>query len=126
MQRLYALTEEEIGTTRIDYSGKSYVGLWKGRRCWCPMWPRQEGVHVYLPDGGTAQPAGDGASEPGGKDRPSARFAQVKAALAPLGIDASWAWTYNSGANPVAFALRPQDLDKPAVREVLRQAYSSV
>ncbi len=135
MQRLYALTEEEIGPTHIDYSSKSYVGLWKGRRCWCPMWPRQDGVYIYLPDGGIVLPVGGDDPEDSdavelavaaGRDQPSARFARVKAALAPMSIDITWAWKYNAGANPVGFGLRFQDLDQPTVREVLRQAYGSV
>ncbi len=63
---------------------------------------------------------------PEGRDQPSARFARVKAVLAPLSIDIAWAWKYNAGANPVGFGLRLQDLDHPIVREVLRQAYGSV
>ena len=32
------------------WSAKSYVGLWKGSRCWCPIWPRKQAAgRVYFP-----------------------------------------------------------------------------
>jgi len=47
---------ENVGTSRLDYSAQSYVSLKKGRRCWLPMWPRANGVYVYLPGGQNGAP----------------------------------------------------------------------
>ncbi len=44
-RELARLCNENIGTSRIDFSAQSYVSLKKGRRCWLPMWPRKEGLY---------------------------------------------------------------------------------
>jgi hypothetical protein len=109
---MYRLSMEKIGPSNIDFSAKSYVALKKGKRAWLPMWPRRDGAYVYLPSG------------PGGADQPSDFFAKVKEELAPLGIEPSWSFKYNGGANPIAFPIPFIHARHSKLIEVLEQAYA--
>ena len=60
----------------------------------------------------------------GGVDQPNDFFAQVKEALGPLGIEPSWSFKYNAGANPIAFPITAQHAAHPKVNEILEQAYA--
>ncbi|MGZ9035301.1 MAG: hypothetical protein ACXW25_12970, partial [Rhodospirillales bacterium] len=93
-REMHKLCTEKIGPSTIDFSAKSYVALKKGKRAWLPMWPRANGAYVYIPGG------------PGGAvDQPNDFFAKVKEELTPLGIEHSWSFKYNAGANPIAFPI---------------------
>ena len=112
-RELHRLCTERIGPSAIDFSAKSYVALKKGRRAWLPMWPRRDGAYVYIPGG------------PGGAaDQPSDFFARVKEELAPLGIEPSWSFKYNAGANPIAFPIAFQHAGHSKVLGILEQAYA--
>jgi hypothetical protein len=77
------------------------------------MWPRRDGAYVYLPGG------------PGGTvDQPTDFFARVKEELAPLGIEPSWSFRYNGGANPIAFTITYSLATHSKVLEILTEAYS--
>jgi hypothetical protein len=105
--------DEKVGPSRIDYTTKSYISLKKGRRCWLPMWPRNEGAYVYLPRGG------DGAV-----DAPSEFFSRVGTKLQEIGLGpASWSYNYNAGANPIAFAIPADKATHSAICEILTEAY---
>lgn len=97
---------------RVNYKGKSYIGVRVGRRTWAPVWPRQDGATVYLPDP-------DGTRS----DEPSVAFEQFEAGLREEGLSASWQPTYNAKANAVVVRLRRQDLERPMVQELLRGSY---
>ena len=101
-----------LGDVRVNYAGKSYVGVRVGRRTWAPLWPRQDGAMVYLPDP-------DGTRS----DEPSVAFAQFETRLAAEGLSANWQPTYNAKANPVVVRLRRQDLERPVVQDLLRASY---
>ncbi|HEY6332184.1 MAG TPA: hypothetical protein VI756_22845 [Blastocatellia bacterium] len=105
---------EDVGASRLDYSAQSYISLKKGRRCWLPMWPRANGVYVYLPGG-----------QNGAADAPSDFYNSVKQRLEDVGMESpSWTYKYNGGANPIAF---PIPLDRAAhsvVREIISEAYA--
>jgi hypothetical protein len=104
---------ENVGPSRLDYTTQSYVSLKKGRRCWLPMWPRANGVYVYLPGG-----------ENGAVDAPSDFYNSVKRRLEEIGMESpSWTYTYNAGANPIAFAIPHDRCTHSVVREILREAY---
>jgi len=112
VKELVRFCGENVGPSRLDFSAQSYVSLKKGRRCWLPMWPRKDGVYVYIPGG------------PGGaEDRPSDFFAKVREVLAPLGLEPSWTYKYNAGANPIAFPIPNQHIKNSAIGDILRQAY---
>lgn len=103
---------EKVGPTAIDFSAKSYISLKKGKRAWWPMWPRQGGFYVYIPGG------------PGGTDdQPSDFFNKVKEDLVDLGIEPSWSFKYNAGANPIAFAVPKQLLAHSKIIELMKSAY---
>lgn len=109
---LVRICAEEVGESRLDYSAQSYIALKKGRRCWLPMWPRRDGCYVYLPSG------------PGGAaDLPSDFFSRIKERLAILGIEPSWTYKYNGGANPIGFAIPSNQALNSLLIEVLREAY---
>lgn len=104
---------ELIGPSTIDFSAKSYVALKKGKRAWLPMWPRKDGAYVYVPGG------------PGGAaDQPTDFFARVKEELAPLGIEPSWSFKYNGGANPIAFTITYANAAHSKILEILAESYS--
>ena len=92
---------QNLGEVRVNYARKSYIGVRVGRRTWAPLWPRQDGATVYLPDP-------DGTRS----DEPSVAFEQFEARLREEGLSASWQPTYNAKANPVVVRLRRQDLDR--------------
>jgi hypothetical protein len=62
---------ENLGEVRVDYKPKSYIGVRVGRRTWAPLWLRQDGAALYLPDP-------DGSRS----DEPSVPFEQFEAACA--------------------------------------------
>jgi hypothetical protein len=109
---MHKLCLEKVGPTAIDFSAKSYVSLKKGKRAWWPMWPRQDGFYVYIPGGSG-----------GAEDQPSDFFAQVKESLAELGIEPSWSFKYNAGANPIAFQVPKHLLTHSKILELLKMAY---
>ena len=109
----HKLCNDRIGPTTIDFSAKSYVALKKGKRAWLPMWPRKEGAYIYVPGG-----AG------GTSDQPSDFYARVKDELGVLGIEPSWSFKYNAGANPIAFTITPQNASHSKVLQILTEAYA--
>jgi hypothetical protein len=115
VQLMAKICEELIGPSRIDYTANSYISLKKGKRAWLPMWPRQDGFFVYLPDTGE-----------GTLDEPSERFRSVQKKLSDIGIDASWAYKYNAGANPIGFHLPKDQMKNPVVIEILKESYGLV
>ncbi len=104
---------EKIGPSRLDYSAQSYVSLKKGRRCWLPMWPRKNGVYVYIPGG-----------DRGAEDAPSDFYERVRENLDSIGLDTpTWTYKYNAGANPIGFAVSQDKANHSVVREILTEAY---
>jgi hypothetical protein len=103
---------ENLGPVRVDYKPKSYVGVRVGRRTWAPLWLRQDGATIYLPDP-------DGTRS----DEPSLAYEQLESRLRTAGITASWVPNYNAKANPFSVRLREVDLDKPEVHSLLRASY---
>ena len=75
------------------------------------MWPRQDGYYVYIPGG------------PGGSDQPNDFYAQVKQNLADLGIEPSWSFKYNAGANPIAISIPKHLLAHSKIIELMKLAY---
>jgi hypothetical protein len=110
---MHKFCNDKIGPTSIDFSAKSYIALKKGKRAWLPMWPRKEGAYVYVPGG-----------EGGTPDQPSDFYAKVKDELAPLGVEPSWSFKYNAGANPIAFTIAPQNATHSKVLQILTEAYA--
>ena len=106
---------EHLGEVRVDYKPKSYIGVRVGRRTWAPLWLRQDGAAIYLPD-----PDGSRSEDP------SVAFEQFEVRLRDEGLSASWQPSYNAKANPVAIRLRRQDLDRSVVQELLRASYESL
>jgi hypothetical protein len=103
---------DHLGQVRIDYKPKSYVGVRVGRRTWAPLWLRQDGATVYLPD-----PDGSRSEDA------SLAFEQFEPRLREVGVTASWVPNYNAKANPVSIRLRRADLEKPVVQELLRASF---
>lgn len=101
-----------LGEVRVNYARKSYIGVRVGRRTWAPLWLRQDGAAVYLPD-----PDGSRSEEP------SVAFEQFEAKLREAGLSASWQPSYNAKANPVNIRLRREDLDREVVQELLCASY---
>ena len=112
-REMHKLCADRIGPSKIDFSAKSYVSLKKGTRCWLPMWPRRDGFYVYIPGG------------PGGTDdQPNDFYARVKNELADIGVEPSWTYKYNAGANPIGFAV-PQSLIGPSkIMDMMSVAYA--
>ena len=82
-------------------------------RDWLPMWPRANGAYVYLPSGA------DGSA-----DAPSDFFNQVHVKLETIGLESpTWTYKYNSGANPIEFAIPREKATHSAIREILTEAY---
>ncbi|MCA9983604.1 MAG: hypothetical protein KDE59_04895 [Anaerolineales bacterium] len=116
VDKIILFCQEEVGTSRIDYSAQSYISLKKGNRCWLPMWPRSNGVYVYLPGGK------DGAA-----DAPSDFFNRVAQKLQAIGLDSpSWTYKYNAGANPVGFGIPLEKVNHSAIKEIIAEAYSFI
>lgn len=105
---------------RAEWSAVSYVGLWKGSRCWCPVWPRKDAAgRVYLP-----LPASWGA---GDQNEPPAEFELARTELEEkAGIKLAWAWGYNTGANPIGATIRPDHLDKDVVRKLFEESWRAL
>jgi len=112
VQEMYDYCEKNVGTSRIDYTANSYISLKKGRRAWLPMWPRTDGFYVYLPDNGT-----------GTHDEPSDRFREWGAKLETSGIELSWVYKYNAGANPIGFNLPKLKIKDKSIFELLKESY---
>jgi hypothetical protein len=101
----------------LRWDAKSYIGLWKGSRCWCPIWPRKEaGARLYLP---APEEWGEGG------ESPPAGFEEAHRQLDREGIKLVWAWNYNAGANPVAVTLQATHLDLPLVRTLLESSWKA-
>jgi hypothetical protein len=107
-----AWVTENLGPVRVDYKPKSYVGVRVGRRTWAPLWLRQDGATVYLPDP-------DGSRS----DDPSLAFENLEPRLRDEGVTVSWVPNYNARANPVSLRLRRPDLNRPVIHELLRASY---
>lgn len=103
---------ENLGEVRVDYKPKSYIGVRVGRRTWAPLWLRQDGAAIYLPD-----PDGTRSEEP------SLAFEQFEARLRDEGLSVNWQPSYNAKANPVVIRLRRADLERTVVQELLRASY---
>jgi hypothetical protein len=112
VKEMFDYCEENIGTSRIDYTAQSYISLKKGRRTWLPMWPRSDGFYVYLPDDGN-----------GTLDEPSERYRNWQKKLENIGIELSWAYKYNGGANPIGFNLPKTKMKEPIILELLTESY---
>ena len=118
---LRALEEraKSLGLTyTVNWSAKSYIGLWKNSRCWCPIWPRKDAARLYLP-----APTEWGE---GGETAPPEGFPAVEKAFADVGITLVWSWSYNMGSNPVAVTVDLADLDKPEVKNLLQASWKAV
>jgi hypothetical protein len=88
------------------------VGVRRGRRVWAPLWFRQDGAYIYLPD-----PDGLRGEEQ------SPAMDEFQERLRKEGLETSWQATYNAGANPVPIRLQKADLTKPVVQELLRATF---
>jgi len=114
VDKIAAYCGDEAGPSRVDYSAQSYISLKKGRRCWLSMWPRVDGLYVYIPGGNG-----------GSADAPSDLFNQVSAKLANAQMSApSWTYKYNGGANPIGFAIPFDRATHSLVKEILVDAYN--
>ncbi len=103
----------------VVWSAKSYIGLWKGSRCWCPIWPRKDAQgRIYLP-----LPVG---WDDGSEDAAPKQFEPIRNELQKLGVSLVWAWTYNAGSNPLALTLRTEHLNQPAVRALLENSWKAL
>jgi hypothetical protein len=111
---LVAWVEENLGKIKVDYAPKSYVGLWVGRRVWCPIWPVSDGGSIHLPD------------PDGSKDEESPAYEHFRERLLETGLAPSWTPTYNGGANPITLRLKEGDLGRKEVQELLRATYEHV
>jgi hypothetical protein len=57
-------------------------------------------------------------------DQPSDFYARVKDGPGAPGIEPSWSFKYNAGANPIAFTVTPQSALHSKVLQVLMEAYA--
>lgn len=110
----------EWGLTHTPvWSAKSYVGLWKGSRCWCPIWPRKQAAgRIYLPAPKSWGEVAEGEL--------STAFDAAKAELAKEGVELVWSWSYNAGFNPLALTLEAQHLESPTVRRFLEETWRAL
>jgi hypothetical protein len=104
--------ENNIGTSRIDFTANSYISLKKGKRAWLPMWPRSDGFYIYLPDDGT-----------GTIDQPSEMFTEWQKKLEIISLELSWAYRYNGGANPIGFNVPKTKMKEKLLLELLKNSY---
>lgn len=111
-EALVEWTEANLGPIRVDYSPTSYIGVWKGRRNWCPIWPVSDGGSIHLPD------------PDGSRDEPSLAFEHFRDRLQEAGIEPTWTPSYNAGANPITVRLTAQDLQRPEVQDLLRASFN--
>jgi hypothetical protein len=110
---LVALCLDKIGPSSVDYTASSYISLKKGRRCWFPMWKRQNGAYVYIPGGSD-----------GTENSPSEFFQKIRSGLLEIGLDEpSWTYKYNAGANPISFAIPLEIVKHSRILEILQKAY---
>ncbi len=112
VKEMFDYCDKNVGPSRIDYTASSYISLKKGKRAWLPMWPRSDGFYVYLPDNGT-----------GTIDEPSERFRGWQKKMEPAGIELSWTYTYNAGANPIGFNLPKTKMKDLVILELLKDSY---
>jgi len=110
-EELISWASENLGPVRADYSPSSYIGVWRGRRNWCPIWPVSDGGSIHLPD------------PDGSRDEPSLAFEHFRSQLQEQGIEPTWTPSYNAGANPIAVRLTAPDVGEPAVQALLRASY---
>ncbi len=106
-----AWVEENLGDVRVDYGPKSYIGVRRGRRVWAPIWPKQDGGTVYLPD------------PDGSRAEPSVAFERFQERLQDNALSCSWTPNYNAGSNPIGLRLQRADLLKPVVQDLLRSSF---
>ena len=113
---LIELCSKNCGPSTVDYTASSYISLKKGKRCWLPMWKRQNGIYVYLPGG------------PGGsEDDPSDFYHEVAKALSEMGLEQpAWSYKYNAGANPIGFPIPFEKVQHSLILDILRKAYQVV
>jgi hypothetical protein len=105
---------EAIRPSRIDNTAQSHMSLKKGRRCWLSMWPRSNGVYVYLPGGKDVA-----------EDAPSDFFNLVREKLEAAGLEApSRTYEYDGDANPIALAIPLEKATHSLIGELLAQAYA--
>lgn len=108
------ICQKRVGPSTVDFAAQSYISLKKGRRCWLPMWRRQDGMYVWLPGGSDGQ-----------KDAPSEFFTEVQEKCQAMGIqEPTWSYNYNAGANPIGFNIPKSKVDHSHVLEILQKAYS--
>lgn len=112
VKEMFDYCDKNVGPSRIDYTANSYISLKKGKRAWLPMWPRSDGFFVYLPDDGT-----------GTLDEPSGRFREWAKKLEPVGIELSWSFKYNAGANPIGFNLPKTKMKDQMVLALLKDSF---
>jgi hypothetical protein len=110
------LCAKHCGPSSIDLTASSYISLKKGRRCWLPMWKRQNGVYIYLPGG------------PGGiEDAPSDFYQVIAKTLSEIGLEQpTWTFKYNAGANPIGFAIPLEKASHNLILDILKEAYQLV
>ena len=111
-KEMYEYCDKNVGPSRIDYTANSYISLKKGKRAWLPMWPRSDGFYIYLPDNST-----------GTLDEPSERFREWFKKLEMIGIELSWSFKYNAGANPIGFNLPKTKMKDKLILEFLKDSY---
>lgn len=111
-KEMYEYCDKNVGPSRIDYTANSYISLKKGKRAWLPMWPRSDGFYIYLPDNST-----------GTLDEPSERFREWSKKLETIGIELSWSYKYNAGANPIGFNLPKTKMKDKLILEFLKDSY---
>lgn len=107
-------TRENLGEIRVDYNPRSYIGVRRGRRVWCPLWPVRDGATVHLPD------------PDGSRDEPSVAFERFRDRLSALGLEPSWQASYNAGANPISLQLTVNDLKRREVQDLLKASWEIV
>ncbi|GHV33726.1 hypothetical protein AGMMS4952_25880 [Spirochaetia bacterium] len=112
VKEMASYCENNVGTSRIDFTANSYISLKKGKRTWLPMWPRSDGFYIYLPDDGT-----------GTMDQPSERFIEWQKKLGKIGLELSWAYKYNGGANTLGFNVPKTKMKEELLLELLKNSY---
>jgi hypothetical protein len=109
-----AWVKASLGPIVIDHSPKSYIGIRVGRRVWAPLWPRQDGSQIYLPDPDQS------------RSEESPAYQHFRELLAEEGFTLNRQTTYNAGANPISIRLRRKEVQQPSVQSLLRATYEAV
>ncbi len=109
LDRFQQWSKKEGLKLEINWTATSYVGFWAGSRCVAPFWPQKSGAAIYLPDNASD---GDG-------DTPSSFFIEHKAELDEVGLNTSWAFKYNAGANPIRMTISAGAFSQPTFLEFL-------